>query len=99
MENKIYIPFEATHPGSLIKDELKHRGILKHQVLQTMFKRSIDRCNLSNMLFGKNITRQKGHSRRALQQQKKTLHIRNVLIFSGEYRNRTDDLLTASQTL
>lgn len=27
METKHYIPFEATHPGSLIKDELEFRGI------------------------------------------------------------------------
>ena len=27
METKQYIPFEATHPGSLIKEELKFRGI------------------------------------------------------------------------
>ena len=37
MEAKEYIPFEATHPGSLIKDELKYRGIAQKE-----FARDID---------------------------------------------------------
>ena len=31
METKEYIPFEATHPGSLIKDELKYRRIAQKE--------------------------------------------------------------------
>jgi HTH-type transcriptional regulator/antitoxin HigA len=37
METRPYIPFEASHPGSLIKDELKFRGIS-----QKDFARDID---------------------------------------------------------
>lgn len=37
MENREYVPFESTHPGSLIKDELKFRGIS-----QKDFARDID---------------------------------------------------------
>ncbi|NVN96992.1 HigA family addiction module antidote protein [Candidatus Nomurabacteria bacterium] len=37
MEAKEYVPFEATHPGSLIKDELKYRGISQKE-----FARDID---------------------------------------------------------
>jgi HTH-type transcriptional regulator/antitoxin HigA len=37
METREYIPFEASHPGSLIKDELKYRGIS-----QKDFARDID---------------------------------------------------------
>ena len=29
MEPKVYIPFEATHPGSILKDELDYRRIKK----------------------------------------------------------------------
>jgi HTH-type transcriptional regulator / antitoxin HigA len=34
MEAKQYIPFEATHPGSLIKDELAHRKISQKEFAQ-----------------------------------------------------------------
>lgn len=37
METREYIPFEASHPGSLIKDELKYRGISQKE-----FARDID---------------------------------------------------------
>ena len=29
MEPKVYIPFEPTHPGSILKDELDYRRIKK----------------------------------------------------------------------
>jgi len=34
METREYIPFEATHPGSLIKDELDFRGISQKEFAQ-----------------------------------------------------------------
>ena len=32
MNNKILVPFEATHPGELIKDELKERGLTQKRL-------------------------------------------------------------------
>lgn len=32
MSNKVLIPFEATHPGELIKDELKERGLTQKRL-------------------------------------------------------------------
>ena len=56
-----------------------------------------------NEISKKSTQKIKKGTRRALQKGtpeiKKTLHRCKVLIISGEYRNRTDDLLTASQTL
>lgn len=34
METKEYIPFKATHPGSIIKDELEYRGISQKEFAQ-----------------------------------------------------------------
>jgi addiction module HigA family antidote len=32
MSNKVLVPFEATHPGGLIKDELKERGLTQKRL-------------------------------------------------------------------
>ena len=32
MSNKALVPFEATHPGKLIKDELKERGLTQKRL-------------------------------------------------------------------
>ena len=32
MSNKALVPFEATHPGELIKDELKERGLTQKRL-------------------------------------------------------------------
>lgn len=32
MSNKTLVPFEATHPGELIKDELKERGLTQKRL-------------------------------------------------------------------
>lgn len=32
MSNKVLVPFEATHPGELIKDELKERGLTQKRL-------------------------------------------------------------------
>lgn len=34
MNKKEYIPFAATHPGELIKDELKERGLTQKQLAE-----------------------------------------------------------------
>ncbi len=42
MNKKNYIPFAATHPGEMIKDELKERGISQKQLAeQTGIKPSV----------------------------------------------------------
>ena len=42
MNKKTYIPFAATHPGEMIKDELKERGITQKQLAeQTGIKPSV----------------------------------------------------------
>ena len=32
MSNRVLVPFEATHPGELIKDELKERGLTQKRL-------------------------------------------------------------------
>ena len=50
MNKKTYIPFAATHPGEMIKDELKERGITQKQLAeQTGIKPSV----LSETVNGK----------------------------------------------
>lgn len=42
MNKKTYIPFVATHPGEMLKDELKERGISQKQLAeQTGIKPSV----------------------------------------------------------
>ena len=38
MNKKTYIPFAATHPGEMIKDELKERGITQKQLAELVRK-------------------------------------------------------------
>ncbi|MDO4185163.1 MAG: HigA family addiction module antitoxin [Bacteroidales bacterium] len=50
MNKKVLTPFEATHPGELIKDELKERGMTQKQLAEeTGIKASV----LSETINGK----------------------------------------------
>ena len=50
MSKKILVPFEATHPGEMIKDELKERGMTQKQLAEeTGIKPSV----LSETINGK----------------------------------------------
>lgn len=50
MSNKVLVPFEATHPGEIIKDELKERGMTQKQLAdETGIKPSV----LSETINGK----------------------------------------------
>ena len=50
MSKKILVPFEATHPGEMIKDELKERGMTQKQLSEeTGIKPSV----LSETINGK----------------------------------------------
>ena len=50
MSKKILVPFEATHPGEMIKDELKARGMTQKQLAEeTGIKPSV----LSETINGK----------------------------------------------
>ncbi len=50
MSKKVLTPFEATHPGEMIKDELKERGMTQKQLAdQTGIKPSV----LSETINGK----------------------------------------------
>ena len=50
MSKKVLIPFEATHPGELIKDELKERGMTQKKLAEeTGIKPSV----LSETINGK----------------------------------------------
>ncbi|MBR4735053.1 MAG: HigA family addiction module antidote protein [Bacteroidales bacterium] len=42
MSNKVLVPYMATHPGELIRDELKSRGITQKKLSEmTGFKQSV----------------------------------------------------------
>ena len=50
MSKKVLVPFEATHPGEMIKDELKERGMTQKQLAEeTGIKPSV----LSETINGK----------------------------------------------
>jgi len=50
MSKKVFTPFEPTHPGEMIKDELKERGMTQKQLAaQTSIKPSV----LSETINGK----------------------------------------------
>ena len=50
MSNKVVTPFVATHPGEMIKDELRERGMTQKQLAeQTVIKPSV----LSETINGK----------------------------------------------
>lgn len=50
MNKKVLVPFEATHPGKMIKDELKERGMTQKQLAE---KTGIKPSVLSETINGK----------------------------------------------
>lgn len=51
--NKDTIPFAATHPTEIIKDEIKARGMSQNELADRM---GMKKSNLSRLLRGENIT-------------------------------------------
>ena len=50
METKVYIPFEATHPGSILKDELDYRRISQKEFAQDI---GMQKTMLNEIIKGK----------------------------------------------
>jgi HTH-type transcriptional regulator/antitoxin HigA len=50
METKVYIPFKATHPGSILKDELDYRGISQKEFAQDI---GMQKTMLNEIIKGK----------------------------------------------